>query len=138
MFHILTAVLIVGLTGGSDDLQNIGGLGREPDIQTISSEVIMTAIAIVVEHQPADRRKPQDVKDNQRRDAAPNGDVLMERIFEKMNTTPQEEVLKRIASLPDIRQSKVLRIRRQVTNGTYQVIGRLDDAIDRILGAITG
>jgi len=138
MFHILTAVLIVGLTGGSDDLQNIGGLGREPDIQTISSEVIMTAIAIVVEHQPADRRKPQDVKDNQRRDAAPNGDVLMERIFEKMNTTPQEEVLKRIASLPDIRQSKVLRIRRQVTDGTYQVIGRLDDAIDRILGAITG
>ena len=98
----------------------------------------MTAIAIVVEHQPADRRKPQDVKDNQRRDAAPNGDVLMERIFEKMNTTPQEEVLKRIASLPDIRQSKVLRIRRQVTDGTYQVIGRLDDAIDRILGAITG
>jgi len=138
MFHILTTVLILGLTEGSGDLQNIGGLGREPDIQTISSEVIMTAIAIVVEHQPADRRKPQDVKDNQRRDAAPNGDVLMERIFEKMNTTPQEEVLKRIASLPDIRQSKVLRIRRQVTDGTYQVIGRLDDAIDRILGAITG
>ena len=98
----------------------------------------MTMMAIVVQLQPADRRKPQDGKDNQRRDAAPNGDVLMERIFEKMNTTPQEEVLKRIASLPDIRQSKVLRIRRQVTDGTYQVIGRLDDAIDRILGAITG
>lgn len=137
MFHILTAVLIVGLTGGSDDLQNIGGLGREPDIQTISSEVIMTAIAIVVEHQPADRRKPQDVKDNQRRDAAPNGDVLMERIFEKMNTTPQEEVLKRITSLPDIRRGKVLRIRRQVTDGTYQVADRLDETIDRVLEAIT-
>ena len=32
MFHILTAVLILGLTEGSDDLQNIGGLGREADI----------------------------------------------------------------------------------------------------------
>jgi len=98
----------------------------------------MTAITTVVELQPADRRKPQDVTDNQRRDAAPNGDVLMERILERMNTTPQEEVLKRITSLPDIRRSKVLRIRRQVTDGTYQVADRLDEAIDRILGAITG
>jgi len=98
----------------------------------------MTMMAIVVQLQPADRRKRQDIRDDQGRDAAPNGDVLMERILERMNTTPQEEVLKRIASLPDIRQSKVLRIRRQVTDGTYQVIGRLDDAIDRILGAITG
>ena len=98
----------------------------------------MTAITTVVELQPADRRKPQDVTDNQRRDAAPNGDVLMERILERMNTTPQEEVLKRIASLPDIRRGKVLRIRRQVTDGTYQVAGRLDEAIDRVLEAITG
>jgi len=138
MFHILTAVLIVGLTGGSDDLQNIGGLGREPDIQTISSEVIMTAIATVVELQPADRRKPQDVGDDERHDAAPNGNMMMERVLERMNTTPQEEVLKRIASLPDIRRGKVLRIRRQVTDGTYQVAGRLDEAIDRVLEAITG
>jgi hypothetical protein len=97
----------------------------------------MTAITTVVELQPADRRKPQDVTDNQRRDAAPNGDVLMERILERMNTTPQEEVLKRITSLPDIRRGKVLRIRRQVKDGTYQVADRLDETIDRVLEAIT-
>jgi len=97
----------------------------------------MTTIATVVELQPADRRKRQDIRDDQRRDAAPNGDVLMERILERMNTTPQEEVLKRITSLPDIRRGKVLRIRRQVKDGTYQVADRLDETIDRVLEAIT-
>ena len=97
----------------------------------------MTAITTVVELQPADRRKPQDVTDNQRRDAAPNGDVLMERILERMNTTPQEEVLKRIASLPDIRRGKVLRVRRQVTDGTYEVANQLDEAMGHVLEAIT-
>ena len=97
----------------------------------------MTTIATVVELQPADRRKPQDVGDDERHDAAPNGDVLMERILGKMNATPQEEVLKRIASLPNIRQGKVLRVRRQVTDGTYEVVDRLNRVIDRVLEAIT-
>ena len=61
----------------------------------------------------------------------------MERILGKMNTTPQEEVLKRIASLPNIRQGKVLRVRRQVTDGTYEVVDRLNRVIDGVLEAIT-
>jgi anti-sigma28 factor (negative regulator of flagellin synthesis) len=62
---------------------------------------------------------------------------LMEHIFENMNTTPPEEVLKRITSLPPNRQAKMLDIRRQIADGTYQVAARLDTVIDRVLEAIT-
>jgi hypothetical protein len=61
------------------------------------------------------------------------GDPLMEQILENMDMTPPEEVLKRIASLPDIRRGKVLDIRRQLREGTYEVAGRLDRALDRVL-----
>jgi len=90
-----------------------------------------------MELQPADRRRSEDATDGQGHDAPPSGDILTDRIFGNMNTTPQEEVLKRIASLPDIRRGKVLRIHRQVTDGTYPVAGRLDEAMDRVLEAIT-
>jgi len=62
---------------------------------------------------------------------------LLEHILENMNTTPQEEALRRITSLPDIRRDKVLDIRRQLREGTYEVADRLDEAIDRVLEAIT-
>jgi hypothetical protein len=138
MFHILTAVLIVGPRGGSDGLQDAVGLGREPDIWTIRQEVIMTRIAAaVVELQLADPRKAQDAEDNQRRSTPPNSDMLLERILGNMKATPQEEVLKRIASLPDIRRGKVLRIHRQVTEGSYQIANGLDEAMDHVLEAIT-
>jgi hypothetical protein len=45
--------------------------------------------------------------------------------------------LKRIASLPPIGQGKVLDIRRQIAEGTYDVGDRLDKAMDRVLVAIT-
>jgi hypothetical protein len=112
-------------------------MGREPDIWTISEEAIMTRTAAVMELQSADRRKSQDARDDQGLDTPPNGDISMERILGNMNTAPQEEVLKRIACLPDIRRGKVLRIRRQVTEGTYPVANRLDKAMDRVLEAIT-
>ena len=57
----------------------------------------------------------------------------MEQILEDLNTTPPEEVLQRIASSPDIRRGKVLTIRRRITEGTYEVAGRLDRVIDRVL-----
>jgi anti-sigma28 factor (negative regulator of flagellin synthesis) len=97
----------------------------------------MADMAAVIELQPTDRRKSQDVENDQGRDAPPNGDVLMQRILENLNVTSQEEVLKRIASLPDIRRGKVLSIRRHITDGTYEVADRLDRAMDRILEAIT-
>jgi hypothetical protein len=90
-----------------------------------------------MELQPADPHRSQDERNDQGRDTLPNGGILMERVLGKMNARPQEEVLKRIASLPDIRRGKVLRIRRQVTEGTYPVANRLGKAMDRVLEAIT-
>ncbi len=97
----------------------------------------MADMAAVIELHPTVRRRSQDAENDRRRDASPNGDVLMERILENLNVTSQEEVLKRIASLPDIRRGKVLSIRRHITDGTYEVADRLDGAMDRILEAIT-
>ncbi len=96
----------------------------------------MATIAAVTELQPTDRRRSQRAGNDQGRDTPPTGDVLMEQILENMNTTPQEEALMRITSLPDIRRDKVLDIRRQLTEGTYEVADRLDGAIDRVLEAI--
>jgi len=61
----------------------------------------------------------------------------MAQILENLQTTPQEEVLKRIASLPPNRQGKVLDLRRQIAAGTYEVVDRLNTAIDRVLEAMT-
>jgi anti-sigma28 factor (negative regulator of flagellin synthesis) len=137
MVHILVALLIFAPGGDWEGLQDVVRWARKPGIWTTSQEVIMADMAAVIELQPTDRRKSQDVENDQGRDAPPNGDVLMQRILENLNVTSQEEVLKRIASLPDIRQGKVLSIRRHITDGTYEVADRLDRAMDRILEAIT-
>jgi len=97
----------------------------------------MARIAALMELRPTDRRRPQDARYDQGCDTSPKGDVVMEHILENMNTTPQEEALRRITSLPDIRRDKVLDIRRQLREGTYEVADRLDEAIDRVLEAIT-
>ena len=93
----------------------------------------MARIAAVLELQPADPRKSQEARNDQGRPTPPDGDGLMEQILEDLNATPPEEVLQRIASLPHIRRDKVLTIRRQITEGTYEVAGRLDRVIDRVL-----
>ncbi len=97
----------------------------------------MATIAAVTELQPTDRRRSGSPGNDQGRDTSPTGDVSMEQILENMNTTPQEEALMRITSLPDIRRDKVLDIRRHIADGTYEVADRLDGAIDRVLEAIT-
>ena len=97
----------------------------------------MARTAALMELRPTDRRRPRDARNDQGRDTSPDGDVLMEHILENMKITPPEEVLKRITSLPPNRRRKVLDIRRQLTDGTYQVATRLDTVIDRVLEAIT-
>ena len=97
----------------------------------------MARIAALMELRPTDRRKPQDARCDQGRDTSPDGDVLMEQILEDLNTTPQEEVLKRTTSLPPNRQRNLLDIRRQIADGTYEVADRLDTVLDRVLEAIT-
>jgi hypothetical protein len=61
------------------------------------------------------------------------GDDMMETILENINNTPIGRVLKRISELPEIRKGKVLRLRRQLTEGNYDVSDRLDSALDKVL-----
>ncbi len=68
---------------------------------------------------------------------APEEDLTMEQILENINDTPLGQVLKRVASLPEIRRNKVLRVRRQLTEGKYDLIARLDIALDKVLEDLT-
>jgi hypothetical protein len=64
-------------------------------------------------------------------------DSVMEQILDNIQSTPLGIVLKRIASLPEVRQEKVLRVRRQITQGRYDVTERLDLALERVLEDLT-
>ncbi len=68
---------------------------------------------------------------------APDEDLIMEQILENLNTTPIGKVLKRIASLPEVRKKKVLDVRRQLTEGKYDLSSRLDVALDKVLEDLT-
>ncbi len=96
----------------------------------------MARIALLMERQPGDRREFQEVWHNQGRDISLKGDGLMERILRRISTTPQEEVLKKIAPLAGIRRHKVLDIRRRIAEGTYDAADRLDGVVERVLEAI--
>ena len=67
-------------------------------------------------------RKVNPVEDN----LAPDKDLIMEQILENLNTTPIGQVLKKIASLPEVRKEKVLDVRQQLTEGKYELNEHLD------------
>lgn len=58
---------------------------------------------------------------------APDKDFMMEQILENIHTTPIGQVLRKIASLPEVRKEKVLDVRRQLTEGSYDLNERLED-----------
>ncbi len=64
-------------------------------------------------------------------------DVVMEQILDNINTTPIGQVLRKIASLPEVRKEKVLDVRRQLTEGKYDLDERLDVALDKVLEYLT-
>jgi hypothetical protein len=64
-------------------------------------------------------------------------DLLMEQILENINTTPIGQVLKKIASLPEVRKKKVLDVRQQLSKGKYKLNERLDIALDKVLEDLT-
>ena len=68
---------------------------------------------------------------------APDEDIMMEQILENIHTTPIGQLLKKIASLPEVRQEKILDVRQQLNEGRYDLNGRLDLAIDRVLENLT-
>ena len=69
--------------------------------------------------------------------STPDEDVIMEKILENLNTTPIGNVLKKIASLPEIRKDKVLSVRRQLTDGKYDLNERFNIALDKVLEDLT-
>lgn len=71
------------------------------------------------------------------RDLTPDKDLVMEQILENIHGTPIGQVLKKIASLPEIRREKVLNLRREITEGRYDLTERLDLALDRVLEDLT-
>jgi hypothetical protein len=64
-------------------------------------------------------------------------DLLMEQILENINTTPIGQVLKKIASLPEVRKEKVLDVRQQLSKGKYRLSERLNIALDKVLEDLT-
>jgi len=64
-------------------------------------------------------------------------DLMMEQILDNINTTPIGQVLRKIASLPEVRKEKVLGVRRQLTEGKYDLDERLDVALDKVLEHLT-
>jgi hypothetical protein len=68
-----------------------------------------------------------------RRNLLSDEDLLMEQILENINATPIGQVLKKIASLPEVRKQKVLSVRRQLTEGRYDLNERLEVVLDRVL-----
>lgn len=68
---------------------------------------------------------------------APDKDIMMEQILDNINTTPIGQVLRKIASLPEVRKEKVLDVRRQLTEGKYNLDERLDVALEKVLEHLT-
>ena len=64
-------------------------------------------------------------------------DLVMEQILDNINTTPIGQVLKKIASLPEVRKEKVLGVRRQLNDGNYDLNERLNIALDKVLEDLT-
>jgi hypothetical protein len=70
-------------------------------------------------------------------DPSQDEDSVMEQILDNIQSTPLGVVLKRIASLPEVRRKKVLRVRRQITQGRYDLAERLDLALEKVLEDLT-
>jgi len=79
------------------------------------------------------KRKGDSLNENM----AGDEDLVMEQILENLNTTPIGQVLKRIALLPEVRKQKVLDVRRQLTEGKYDLSSRLEIALDKVLEDLT-
>ena len=71
------------------------------------------------------------------KNSASEKDLIMEQILDNLNTTPIGQVLKKIAALPEVSQDKILNVRRQLTDGKYDLNERLDIALDKVLEDLT-
>ncbi|HOQ05975.1 MAG TPA: hypothetical protein PKY88_12270 [Anaerohalosphaeraceae bacterium] len=60
-------------------------------------------------------------------------ELLGEPMLEHLHANPIGRLLQLIASLPEVRQEKVLRARREIAENNLDMDRRLDAALDRIL-----
>lgn len=60
-------------------------------------------------------------------------ELLQEPLLEHLQANPIGRLLQLIASLPEVRQEKVLRARREIAENNLDMDRRLDAALDRIL-----
>ena len=60
-------------------------------------------------------------------------DILAEEMLKNVNSTPIGKLLKRIATMPEIRKEKVTNVRKQLNQGNYDVENRLDLALDIVI-----
>ena len=75
--------------------------------------------------------------DSANENLAAEQDLIMEQILENINNTPIGQVLKKIASLPEVRKEKVLDVRQQLIKGNYRLSERLDTVLDKVLEDLT-
>lgn len=71
--------------------------------------------------------------ENEQNSLIQDSDLIMESILSNINNTPIGQVLKKIASTPEVRKEKILDVRRQLHDGKYDVNKRLDTAVDKVL-----
>jgi len=105
-----------------------GNDGRRQLIYALKNKVMKMADCSYNNFEQQER--PQDSADEE---LPEDEDLIMEKILENINNTPIGQVLKKIASLPEVRKEKVLSVRHQLTEGEYDINKRLDIALDKVL-----
>ena len=81
--------------------------------------------------------QPENLYDPMQNEVSLDEDIVMEQILENINHTPIGLVLKKIASLPEVRKDKVLDVRKRISQGSYDISDRLDEALDKVLEDLT-
>ena len=109
-----------------------GNYGRRQLLYALKNKVMKMADCSYNNFEQQER--PQDSADEK---LPEDEDLIMEKILENINNTPIGQVLKKIASLPEVRRDKVLDVRRQLNEGKYNLNERLDIAVDKVLEELT-
>ena len=81
----------------------------------------------------------QDFAINSAEDHSAESAIAERESFDPLRSRAATRLMRapRIASLPEVRQEKVLELRRKITEGRYDVSERLDMALDKVLEDLT-
>lgn len=128
----------MGLKRDLGDTQDIVVVGSESKEWTVFASKPVNKVVRMPSSDSNGCFETENKADSMRDRLAPDDDLVMEQILENINSTPIGQVLKKIASLPEVRKEKVLNLRRQITRGEYDLNERLDVAVDKVLEQLTG